>query len=44
MRFDALQRAVTGVSHRMPTLTLRGLERASARLKARLAAYSARDG
>ena len=27
MRFNALQRTVAGVSHRMLTLTLRGLER-----------------
>lgn len=27
MRFNALQRAIAGVSHRMLTLTLRGLER-----------------
>lgn len=27
VRFNALQRAVAGVSHRMLTLTLRGLER-----------------
>ncbi|OEO31030.1 HxlR family transcriptional regulator [Devosia insulae DS-56] len=27
MRFNALQRAIPGVSHRMLTLTLRGLER-----------------
>ncbi len=27
MRFNALQRLITGVSHRMLTLTLRGLER-----------------
>jgi DNA-binding HxlR family transcriptional regulator len=27
MRFNALQRAIPGVSHRMLTMTLRGLER-----------------
>lgn len=27
MRFNAIQRAINGISHRMLTLTLRGLER-----------------